>query len=689
MSKIKKRLQIIQKIDSERQKDIKSTAQNLSLRDDHQLKNENVKKVIENQPSTQNQNQGTLTRKEEKRQGTINLAALGFYFKKGKYLLSLLVYFLFVLSIVLSTASDWWAGAWIVDYFGDFSSDTFYFLGFCLLIIGGAVVYIMKFHLIGKMSCNASFNIFKDMIWNLLRRKMSFFDTTPSGVILNRCIDDMEIVDYEYALNIKDSSESFFSFFGALVVTIAGSLIMIPFILVMAILGGILFLSYIRSSIDLKRLYRVSRSKVLNCVSEVVEGSSSIRAYDYEAAFMKKWMEAHNLSISVSLHERLAKYSFLLQVYFLNFILLILMFFVFFIKKITKMEFVGGSNTMSLALSNSISTNLLLYLLAMKLGDMVNNTSVIERLQDYCSWSEFEADFNKPEVKKAWPVDGTIKIDKLRLKYRKGLPFVLNELDFSIQGGQKVGIVGRTGSGKSTLLLGLTRILEAVDDEGKPQGMIKIDDVDIAGIGLHVLRRNITVIPQDPILLEGTLRSNLDPMGLTSDAEMMKILTVFELEYILAENQNREKQSDSKNDGNQILDFRIEQRGSNLSLGQRQLICIARALVSHPKILLMDEATASIDQRTDMIIQKVIKYQLQGVTVVTIAHRLETIIQYDSILVLKDGRKVEEGSPQDLLARKGYFFDMVREAGEEQMKRMEYFSKNKEADMFEDEDESA
>ena len=617
--------------------------------------------------------------KELKRDGSISLKSFKFYFSKGGAWLSILVLFLFIISIVLSIFNDWWAGAWIADSLGSSFSHRSYLSMYLVLLVIGTTIYIAKFYLIGRLSCNSSLKIFNKMMWNVLRRRMSFFDTSSSGVVINRCVDDMEIVDYEYAVIIKDFFELMFVFLGTLLSIIFGSLLMVFIILIFMALTVWLFRRYIKSSVELKRLYRGSRSDVLNCVSEMVDGYSSMRAYGYEEVFMKKWETAHNLSVRVYLHEKFAILTFLNQFFTLTNFMTILVFIIYFGQKMVGIGFIVDHNTQALALSNSISVNMLFFSLVSNLGDLITNTTVLERLEDYCNWSEFEADFIQPEVKEKWPIEGKLEIQGLCLKYRKGLPFVLRDLDFEIVGGEKVGIVGRTGSGKSTLFLGLTRIIEAVDDHGDKQGSIEIDRVDISTIGLHVLRRNITVIPQDPIWLEGTLRSNLDPMGFVSDANMEEVLDLIQFSRTIKIDQEEEF-DDQKN----LLDYKIEQRGSNLSLGQRQLVCIARALVGKPKILLMDEATASIDQETDGIIQSIIKHQLEGVTVVTIAHRLETIIQYDKILVLDNGKKIEEGSPEELLERKGHFYGMVREAGEEELERMTYFAKNKHIDMLDD-----
>ena len=202
-------------------------------------------------------------------------------------------------------------------------------------------------------------------------------------------------------------------------------------------------------------------------------------------------------------------------------------------------------------------------------------------------------------------------------------------------------MVGRTGSGKSTLCLCMFRLLEA--DEGK----ILIDGIDISDIGLEMLRKNLTIIPQEPTIIEGTLRENIDPSNTVRDEEINKVLCNVGLDYFL----------EDKN-----LDYQIENNGNNISIGEKQLICIARALIKKSKIILMDEATANIDYKTDTFLQNSINEQLKDCTVITIAHRIKTIINYDRILALNNGEIAEYDTPQNLLDKKGLFYQLYKES---------------------------
>jgi ATP-binding cassette subfamily C (CFTR/MRP) protein 1 len=243
-----------------------------------------------------------------------------------------------------------------------------------------------------------------------------------------------------------------------------------------------------------------------------------------------------------------------------------------------------------------------------------------------------------------WPSKGEIQIQHASMRYRDG-PLVLKDLSISIKGGEKIGVVGRTGSGKSSLMSALFRITEVERDGGK----IVIDGVDISTIGLNLLRLSLSIIPQDPVMFSNTVRYNLDPFGEKSEYDLWEALKKVQLAEAIA----------VMPDG---LDEQVAEGGENFSQGQRQLMCIARSLLRNPKILVMDEATASIDNATDASIQQMIRENFAGATVLTIAHRLNTIMDSDRVLVLDDGHVAEFDSPSALIAQGGIFASMVEKS---------------------------
>jgi ABC-type multidrug transport system fused ATPase/permease subunit len=239
-------------------------------------------------------------------------------------------------------------------------------------------------------------------------------------------------------------------------------------------------------------------------------------------------------------------------------------------------------------------------------------------------------------IAEEWPKNGEIEFKNFSVKYRPETEIVLKNISFHILPKEKVGVCGRTGSGKSTICLCLFRILESYE------GQIFIDNVDISTVGLDLLRSNITIIPQDPCLLEGTLKYNIDPFNKIEGQEIIQILKDIGFDYT---------KSDDK-----IMDKMIEPGGANLSVGQKQLVCIARALLRKSKIVVMDEATANIDMNTEQTIQKALKLVLEHSTVITVAHRIKTIINYDKILVLDNGKVKEFDTPNNLLKDENSLF---------------------------------
>ena len=298
--------------------------------------------------------------------------------------------------------------------------------------------------------------------------------------------------------------------------------------------------------------------------------------------------------------------------------------------------------------------------------------NAVERVDEYSNIS-IEDQSSSVKAPAAWPAEGRLEVSNLVAGYAPNLPPVLKGLSFGVEKNQRIGVVGRTGAGKSSLTLALFRFLEA------REGSIHIDGIDISKVSLYDLRSRLAIIPQDPVLFSGTVRSNLDPFDNHSDSELYDALSRVHLinstraishdEPNLPEARSTTPTSPTPPYSNtnifQSLTSRISEGGLNLSQGQRQLLCLARAIVSRPKIMVLDEATSAVDMTTDMLIQRSIREEFQNSTLVVIAHRLSTIVDFDKILVMSDGRQVEFDSPGLLLEREeGVFRGMVEQSGE-------------------------
>jgi ABC-type multidrug transport system fused ATPase/permease subunit len=296
---------------------------------------------------------------------------------------------------------------------------------------------------------------------------------------------------------------------------------------------------------------------------------------------------------------------------------------------------------LGLALSYSIEmTNYLKHGVRM-IATIEAQMNSVERILFYTNNIKAEAPEFIPECDPepgVWPINGEIELSHASMRYRDG-PLVLKDLSLKVKAGERVGVCGRTGSGKSSLMICLFRIAELEDDGGK----ILIDGIDASEIGTSALRLNLSIIPQDPVIFSNTVRYNLDPFSAATDEEVWESLTKVQMADTIAELPNG-------------LREQVSEGGENFSQGQRQLLCIARSLIRKPKILVMDEATASIDNATDSAIQRMIRENFENTTVLTIAHRLNTIMDSDRVLVLDDGRIAEFDTPEALLAKETSLF---------------------------------
>lgn len=306
--------------------------------------------------------------------------------------------------------------------------------------------------------------------------------------------------------------------------------------------------------------------------------------------------------------------------------------------------------TAGLVLNYTVTLNYYLTWIVRITTDIENDFVSIERIYEYLNnRTDREAEWERPdEVAKLpsdWPNKGHVQFVNYSTRYRPELPLALNKVAFLIEPGEKIGVVGRSGAGKSSIAMSLFRLIEAAE------GYVEIDCFDISRLGLHDLRSRLTIIPQDPAMFSGTIRFNLDPFDRYPDDRIWHTLKLCHLGRWVA------KQPAA-------LQTEVGERGQSLSVGQRQLLCLARALLRHSKVLLLDEATASVDQVTDSLIQKTIKSEFSDCTVITIAHRLHTISDSNRILCLEQGQVVEFDTPQNLVSNPDSVYrSLLQQAG--------------------------
>ncbi|XP_041086283.1 multidrug resistance-associated protein 1-like [Polyodon spathula] len=396
---------------------------------------------------------------------------------------------------------------------------------------------------------------------------------------------------------------------------------------------------YVATSCQLRRLESVSRSPIYTHFNETVQGVSVIRAFGEQPRFILQTNQRVDENQKSYFPRFVATRWLAVNLEFLgNCIVLSAAIFSVMGKGILSPGIVG------LSVSHALQVTGILSWIVRSWTDVENNIVSVERVKEYADTPKEAAwTLENSPLSPAWPQTGTIELRGYGLQYRKGLEWALKDISIYIQEREKVGIVGRTGAGKSSLALGIFRILEAA------KGEIYIDGINIAEIGLHELRSRITIIPQDPVLFSGTLRMNLDPFDAYSDEEVWNSLELAHLKNFVSGLPDR-------------LNHECSEGGENLSLGQRQLVCLARALLRKTKILVLDEATAAVDLETDNLIQSTIRSQFEECTVLTIAHRLNTVMDYTRVIVMDKGLIVESDTPSNLIEQRGHFYRMCREA---------------------------
>eukprot|EP00062_Callorhinchus_milii_P022853 gi/632981074/ref/XP_007907389.1/ PREDICTED: canalicular multispecific organic anion transporter 2 [Callorhinchus milii] len=478
------------------------------------------------------------------------------------------------------------------------------------------------------------------LLHNQLHTPQAFFDTTPTGRIINRFSKDVNVIDEVIPSTFLMFLATFFTSISTMIVIVCST----PwFALVIGPLAVVYFLVqrfYVATSRQLKRLESVSRSPVYSHFSETISGSSVVRAYGRGASFI------HMSDVKVDTNQKsyfpgiVANRWLGIRIEFIgNCIVLFAALFAVIGRDHLKPGIVGLS--VSYALQVTMSLNWMVRMTS----DLESNIVAVERIKEYSETvneAPWVIDDKRPDPD--WPQTGSVEFRGYSVRYREGLDLVLRDLHLTIDGGEKIGIVGRTGAGKSSMTLCLFRILEAAEGE------ITVDGVRIAEMGLHDLRSKLTIIPQDPVLFSGTLRMNLDPFDHHCEEDLWRVLELSHLKRFVS------------NQAAGLL-LQCSEGGENLSVGQRQLVCLARALLRKTRILVLDEATAAVDLETDDLIQSTIRTQFKDSTVLTIAHRLNTIMDYTRVLVLDKGRIAEFDTPANLIAQRGVFYSMAKDAG--------------------------
>lgn len=533
------------------------------------------------------------------------------------------------------TASTYWLA--IAIEFPQISSGTMIGIYAAISLFSAVFVYSRSL-LTALFGLRASKAFFSGFTNSIFKAPMAFFDATPIGRILTRASSDLSVVDFDIPFS------AIFVISGAIdllvVIAIVASVTWeVLLVAIPAIIASTYVQSYyLATARELIRINGTTKAPVMNYAAETSLGAVTIRAFDMTERFFQKFLKLVDTDASLFFNYNATTEWLVLRIETLqNFTL----FTVAFLLVVLPQGQTTNPGLVGLSLSYALSLSLVHVFMARFYCYLSNYIISVERIKQYMHLpTEPPAIIENTRPPFSWPPKGRIELECLKIKYRPNAPLVLKGITCIFQEGTRVGVVGRTGSGKTTLISALFRLVEP------ESGRIIIDGIDICSIGLKDLRMKLSIIPQEPTLFRGSIRTNLDPLGLYSDDEIWKALDKCQLKATVSSLPSQ-------------LDSSVTDEGGNWSVGQRQLFCLGRVLLKRNRILVLDEATASIDSATDTILQRIIRQEFSECTVVTVAHRVPTVIDSDKVMVLSFGNLVEYEEPSKLMETNSYFSKLV------------------------------
>jgi len=593
-----------------------------------------------------------------------------------------LCFFLLFIFVILNHSSlfyaDWWIANWAtksLQFYANESDsmnsqsnftttttkpllqfdDHFYIYAYLIIFVFSSLFMISRSVFQFRYCVSSGIKLHDDMLLAILNSSVRFFDVNPIGRILNRFSKDLSFVDDLLPLTFMD-----FTYLGTyvlVVLTVACTVNYFTLIVVVPLMICFIFLRqyYIRTSREVKRLEGANRSPVFSHLSNTLDGLITIRSFRMEEKFLKSFHKKQDLH-SASWYMFIVTSRWFAQR--LDGIIAIFIASVAYLSILTSTIGDNNPGNIGLALNYSFVLINLFQWCVRQSAEVENLMTSVERLKEYSDIEpEVEPSKYKLVVSEDWVSDGRIEFNNLHFSHYPEGPEVLRGVSFVIEPREKVGIVGRTGAGKSSLIAALYRF------NYFNSGEILIDQVDISKLKLTDLRSALSIIPQDPRLFYGTIRFNMDPFSIYTDEDLWISLEKVQLK-------ERVLNYDLK------LETVVSEGGSNFSVGERQLFCLARAMLRKAKILMIDEATANVDQKTDQLIQEALRVSSKECTVLTIAHRINTVIDCDKVLVMDSGKVVEFGEPHKLIMRHknegidSPFFEIISSYNETEVKRL-------------------
>ncbi|TRY79300.1 hypothetical protein TCAL_05131 [Tigriopus californicus] len=572
--------------------------------------------------------------------------------------LCVLILGLFMANQAISTGTTIWLAAWS-DHNSHVLSDSEANVnsssslkrepanGLYIGVLGafGGAQAVLSFlrNLVFFLACARGSKIIHNSLFGvIIRAKTRFFDITPTGSIMNRFAADLNVVDQPLPNALSSFLFTFMEVTSVLIVisitTPIFMIIIVPLVLVYTFLIRV----YIPSSRQLQRYVSSTKSPINLHFSETIQGISTIRAFQHEKIFNDEFESRVQEYLRFQYTSAMATRWLSLRSEALgNIVVLVAALVAVAQRNILTAGWVGLSITYALSVTETFNW-------VLQNGSKLEEQAVnLERIRETEEHAPLERPWQKPSADpkdRRWVKKGDIEFRNLTLAYDEHLEPVLKGINLSIKSGEKVGVCGRTGAGKSSLAVALLNLVDSWS------GQMFLDGIDVRPLGLHSLRSQITMIPQDPVMFKGTIRQNIDPFNKFKDDAIWDSLA----------NCHMDTHIERFSAG---LEHQVEEGGSNFSVGQKQLICLARALLKDNTIVFLDEATASMDAETDKTIQETLFRELEGKTLITIAHRLNTVLNYDKILVLDEGQVVEFDTPQHLLSdENSHFYAMIHQS---------------------------
>ncbi|XP_055357966.1 LOW QUALITY PROTEIN: ATP-binding cassette sub-family C member 10-like [Paramacrobiotus metropolitanus] len=582
-----------------------------------------------------------LVQEEQREFGSLKLSVYRQYWQAVGNFWSIAVFVSLFLMQASYNATDWWLSYWVTHErivvnttTNETQSDVNYYLTvYGSIGAGNSFFALIRSFVFAYAGLRAAYRMHDSLLSKVMRAKMMFFDTTPSGRILNRFAKDVTSVDSQLPFNVNILLACIFQLVGILIVICYG----LPwFIIVLVPIIPLYFFIqrfYRSTSREIKRVSTLAQSPIFGLYAETVHGLSTIRVMRATEFFYKKYKlllddYLRSQFAEIACNKWLSMRLQLLGIVIVSGVVVIAL--------LVK----SAAGVLGLTVSYSLTIVGILNGFVMSLIETEKELVSVERVIQYLDDIEEEKYDGLLQAPRDWPQLGAVDFNTVSLRYRNDLPLVLKGISLQIPAGKRIGVVGRTGAGKSSFLATLFRVVEI------EQGAVSIDGVNLATLPLEQLRSRLAIIPQTPNLFDASIRENIDPLHQHTDEEVWAAIDLCDL-----------RDPVGKLGGH--LDVMLGENGRKLSLGQKQLVCLARAIMTKAKVLCLDEATASIDYETDQKMQRTIREAFAHSTVITIAHRLHTVMDYDRIIVMSDGKIVETDSPSNLLRSPSSHFAML------------------------------